>query len=146
MQMEDQHGVQLQQHAVHIADGLFDKAMVILDKLALPGLFAVAAKSWRELALARSLSGEISAQFARELISALETLIVVVKMAAEGTASSVIKHCPLLAQALKKLKVLPEAGNYAEGSNNNDDFRNTRWVLPVEVHCTRYPKTLGENL
>lgn len=136
MQIRDQHVVQLQQHALLISEGLFEKATNIFESRALPGLSALAVKSTKELALARSFPGPISARFLETFTSALETLIFVVKMAAEGTASAVIKHCPLLAQALRQLKVLPEMEDASGGVNDSDAVRTVSWVVPVQVRCT----------
>lgn len=131
--MAEQHLLQLQQHAILVADGLFEKATKLLEAHALPGLSALAAKSAGELALARSLSGPSSPLFMQAFTSALETLVSVIKMAAEGTASSILKHCPQLHQTLKQLKVLPDSEDSQGGMKDSDAIRNISWVIPVEV-------------
>jgi hypothetical protein len=128
--------VQLQQHALLIAKGLFEKAARILDSSALPGLSALAVNSSRDLALAGTFREVNSIEQGQPFVSGLETLIAVVKMAAEGIASSVIKYCPLLLQALQQVKVLPEVAASAAGYSDSDAVRNTHWVLPVEVSST----------
>ena len=139
---QQQHLLRLQQHAMLVSDGLCEKATTLLEARALPGLSAVAAKSASELAQARVHSDPTSPRCMQAYISALETIVFAVKMAAEGTASSIIKLCPQLDHTLRHLKVLPGSEEAKGSAKDNDAIRNTSWVIPVEVCSGRSPPAM----